>query len=294
MPFIRDTFNNSLFRWFGGGVGGVVTIFLLGKNFFDLSPLDSAILGAGVFLGIVLIRLFYLVFVEVFVDSIYGNAIIQLKDAYAEINRLKRINTGDKKEIMEAITTMCNLLKVVFDKKTRSECSISIKVPILDCPISPDSELKNICRDYKHKLIRDTDIYKSQKHTVIGNTAFQVIVSNVLKSERAQFFYLNNNIKKTKHYHNTSKPAYPDGKLPYKSELVFPIIPLLPLNTKATEEKIQIWGFLCIDSNRKNSFNNRYDVAIVEGVADVIFDVIMKVNKLKTENHANETQTFSK
>jgi hypothetical protein len=279
LPFFRDIFNNPLFRWFGGGIGAVLAVFLIGKNFFELSIQRSALLGITVYVSIIVLRFAYLAFIELFINSTYGYIIIQLKETYAEINRIKRKSTTDKDEIMQAITTMCNMVKVIFDKKTGSNCSVSIKVPIFDCPVAPDSELINLCRDNNHQLLRDTDAYRKQTHTVIGNTAFQVVASNVIYNQE-HFFYLNNNISKTKNYHNTSKPAYLNGKLPYKSELVYPIIPLLP------QGKAQIWGFLCIDSDRTNRFNSRYDVAIVSGVADSVFDVIMKVYKLKTEKFA--------
>ncbi|OQP59128.1 hypothetical protein A3860_38835 [Niastella vici] len=230
-------------------------------------------------------RFFYLAFTEGIIYSTYGNAIIRSKYTIAEINSIKGLHTNEKEEIMQDITTLCNMLQVVFAKKTRSNCTVLIKVPILSCPVSPDSELKILCIDYKHQLLRDTNEYLKLKHTVIGNTAFQFIVGNVLNNN-AQFYYLNNNIPETRNYHTTYRPEYQNQKLPYKSELVYPVIPLATESSSTENEKITIWGFICIESDRKNSFLDEYDVSIIAAVADSLFEVIMKVNKLKAQKLA--------
>lgn len=130
----------------------MLAVFLIGKNFFELSIQQSALLGITFYISIIVLRFAYLAFIEIFINSTYGNIIIQLKETYAEINSIKRKSTTDKEEVMQTITTMCNKLKVIFDKKSGSNCSVSIKVPIFDCPVAPDSELINLCRDYSHQL----------------------------------------------------------------------------------------------------------------------------------------------
>lgn len=82
---------------------------------------------------------------------------------------------------------------------------------------------------------------------------------------------------------NTSKDCYTDGILPYNSELVHSISPTKPINPKTLE----CHGFLCIDSDIENAFNNKYCSAIIEGVCDGIYDLILELNKNKNVNTKN-------
>ena len=63
-----------------------------------------------------------------------------------------------------------------------------------------------------------------------------------------------------------------EWKLPYYSEIVVPIIPLENKN----QDKYKILGFICVDSNKINCFTEKYDTAILLGVADGIYDIIFK------------------
>lgn len=41
-------------------------------------------------------------------------------------------------------------------------------------------------------------------------------------------------------------------------------------------------GFICIDCNMKDKFDEtRYDIPMVEGIADGIYDIILKRNLIK-------------
>ncbi len=274
-------FRGALWKWFTGSVGAVIGLFLIGKNIFNFSVLNSILLGIGVLIAAFWLHFAYFTFTNRRKGSPYGEAIVLLKDGFAGINKLKREEFEDSAEIMRILMEMCDTLKLVFDKITKVDCSVSIKIPTINVPISGDAVVENLCRDYKHYLVRDTEEYKKQVHRVSGNTAYLTIIGNVLSGNTEKFFYLNNDVPKTKDYHTTSRPAYPDGNLPYKSELVYPILPLMPENNKTPnwQPKYEIWGFLCVDCCHPDKFNNHYDVAIIQGVADGVFDVIMKINK---------------
>lgn len=279
----------GFWKWSVGSVGGVLGILLFGKNFLGTTARVSSLIGLGVFGFLFLLR--FAIFLGKnligslhykYVDSIYGDAIILLKDAFARVHYLRKQPDSEDVHFMETMILICNCLKEIFDKKTKADCSVSIKIPISGRgPISETSILMNLCRDTTNSLTRDTEAYKKQKHTILGNTAYTMIVNKALKGNRKLLYYVNNNIETTKDYLNTSREVYPGGKLPYKSELVIPITPIVPFMLKSdkNEDSIQkyfeIWGFLCVDCTTEGKFDEKYDLAIVEGVADGVVDVII-------------------
>lgn len=212
-------------------------------------------------------------------ESIYGDAIILLKDSFAYAHLYRKTAGHQDEEFMRAMIKFCENLKKIFDKKTRSKCSVSIKVPIKTNIVVEGTSLENLCRDPENHRTRDTVVYSKTNHTIIGNTAFQKSLNNVLKNNSKKY-YINNSISKLgDNYDNTSRDCYADGKLPYDSELVYPIVPIFNLD----EQNIECCGFLCIDCVHPNSFDEYYDVAIIQGVADGIYDLISQRNI--TKNH---------
>lgn len=286
--FLFDFFTGKLWKWLFGGVGGLLGIFLIGKNFLSLNIFYSLILGVGIFIAIFFVAFLRYVMINTHRRNPYGDAIVLLKDGFARINELKRTSSTDPEQIMNALVQMCDSLKAVFDRLTKTNCSISIKLPLRDEPISNNATVENICRDYQHYLLRNTDEYKKLIHYVNGNTPYRIIINRVLNGNRKEFYYLNNDVPGTIDYESTSKPAYIQGVLPYKSELVYPILPMSEPKEKTEEGKMkyEIWGFLCIDCPKKHRFNNGYHVQIVEGVADGLFDVIIKLKRLRTLTYA--------
>lgn len=290
---IKNSFSGKLWKWLLGGSGGLSAILFVAKNSLGTSGMVSIKIGIVVLLSIFVLRFIIFLIINlvryfhyIYQESIYGDAIILLKDAFASVHKLRKRNPVDDRELMAAMLTICNNLKIIFDKITHANSSVSIKVPLIG-PVSANTVLMNLCRDKAHSLVRDTAKYKETQHTIIGNTSFQVPLNNVLKGDRENFCYLNNDIDTTPHYQNTSRDAFPNGVLPYKSELVYPIIPSLSYENSNSDEaknQFEIWGFLCVDCDLPGKFSSKYDVAIMEGVADGVFDVIMERNKIINQN----------
>ena len=70
--------------------------------------------------------------------------------------------------------------------------------------------------------------------------------------------------------------------LPYKSNIVVPIVPLNTTNLKET----RLQGYLCLDSSRSNAFDMDMDVQIMLGIADGIDPAIRKVSqRYLSEDH---------
>ncbi|WP_370861399.1 hypothetical protein [Parabacteroides faecis] len=302
--------NNSIYKFlFGSTITSIVGVMLIGKNMFNTSIKDSLLYSTLAIIGLFIIRFFYYLTKNIiryihntYVDSIYKEFIICLKEINSQLQLLRKntefneeelkqviitkcnvdatvaeecLKTIQKKveindeEFMTAMVNLCNMLKDVFDKKTKANCSVSIKVPISNPELMENIILKNLCRDKKHHA-RSTDKYKQIKHTIIGNTPYRYIVNNVLQGNKKKFGYVNNNIEDSKDYENTSREAYDDGILPYKSEIVYPITPsLLPPN-----QRRKMYGFVCVDCDKTNRFEANSDIHIIEGVADSIYDII--------------------
>lgn len=273
----------KVWTWCLSSFGALVTILLLGRNFFDMDINKSILLGCASLFVIWILRFLYLLGEatikychNTFIDSIWGDAIVELKNAYAEIHSLRKKENINDEEFIRVMVNLCDTLKKIFDKKTKAECCVSIKVPISSGENLMSLELCNLCRDSSHKSkSRDTEMYKQIKHRIIGNTAYSIIVNKILRGNQKHLAYVNNNIAGSSDYENTSKDAYPNGTFPYNSELVYPIVPIKGNETNDRALK----GFICIDCNESNKFDeNRYDIPMVQGVADGIYDLFTRRN----------------
>ncbi len=274
---IKDTFSGQFWKYLIGSIGALSALLLFGKNFLNTSLNASIKIGFAILLVLLICR--FLLFGlknsfkhlhHVYRESVYGNAIILLKEAFAKIHGLRRKGNFSDKDLMETLRFLCNKLQELFQKKTGSNCCVSIKVPVRGS-ITENASVHNLCRDSNH-IDRDTDQYKKVDHTIIGNTPYRVIVNNVLR-KNGNYHYLNNNIPNTKDYHNTSKEVYKNGILPYKSEIVVPIMSF------GVNNNFDILGFLCVDCEKENVFDEKYDPHMLEGVADGVYDLFLKLIK---------------
>ena len=279
----------NLWNYLIPGSFGVLLSFLqIGKNFFNISIGKSALFALIAIVLMFLIRFLaafmiglFKYFHDVYKNDIYGNAIIILKDSFALLHHYRKTPGHQDEQFISTMVAMCNNLKKIFDEITHSQCSVSIKVPLLDKMITAETILVNLIRDTEHSkkdtsLNRDTNIYCATKHTLFGNTAFINCFNKVI-SDRPDKYYKNNNVNKSENYENTSRECHSDKILPYNSELVLPIIPKINQNIK----NYDCHGFLCVDCVKPNAFVGNYDFAILEGVADGIYDVISERNLFK-------------
>jgi hypothetical protein len=283
---IAESTKGWIWKWLLNSVGAFCAILLIGKNFFNLTVGFSVILGLILIAGLLSLR-FLMIGIknsfkylhDLYQESFFGDAIILLKDAFAKINHFRKSENlkrhqqpGDYEfsdvNFMETMIFLCNSLKEIFNKRNGKKFSVSIKVP-LSGHVNESTALQNLCRDPEHNA-RDTELYKSTKHTIIGNTPFRKITNSILNGDRKKFHYINNDIERTEDYDNSSKECHPNGILPYKSELVYPIVPQIWQDNKSYE----CHGFICLDCDQKNGFQSKYDVAMIQGVADGIYDIL--------------------
>jgi len=222
----------------------------------------------------------------------YGDAIISLNEAFCRVHAARRkeglVNRAD---MMLTLTYLCGELQDIFDRRTKVACSLCIKVATDDSIVQRDTNMVTLVRDprsqrqpKRQKVDNDDDT----KHPVFENTCFFDIFDDLGKRDGKVFFH--DNLPSFLDYQNTSfdvkgmggrlPPSLTDVKardnawmLPYKSVIV---VPISPLHYKHNKDAPLIYGFLCLDSPEPNTFNETYDVAILQGVADGMFDLIHK------------------
>ncbi|MGQ7854401.1 hypothetical protein ACUN24_09140 [Pedobacter sp. WC2501] len=195
----------------------------------------------------------------------------------AELSEEEPVN-----EFMDVLGELCDHLKLIFDEKTGKIYSVSVKLPVIvKQQLNADSRVMNVCRDRHSALSRSNDVYKSTVHTISGNTCFNNIFQSVLNGENI-VHYINNDITKSSDYKTTSIRSYANNVLPYKSELVLAIKP----QASEDSEILRVLGFLCIDCNDVNGFEEDIDVVMINGVAEGIFDVVEHYSTLiNSANH---------
>jgi hypothetical protein len=278
-----------LTKFIFGSLGSVLAFFYLPEKLNICSEQDSwiyALLGLAIWYLLVfsykLWENYKIWFANHFFDNIWGDGIILIKTVTDEKEKVK---LGQQKP-HEAIKKICNELKKFFDKKTKKECSVSVKVPKEIGVKLEDMIVVNICRDDISDKVRNTAAYKAQVHKLFGNTAYASIVARMY-NKKTKAYYMNNHVDQDRNYETTSSEAYVKG-LPYKSEFVFP---LTPHPVEITKGPGEICGFLCVDCKEENGFeDDRYSVHLMKCIASNLNKIINTVNEDgKSENKVDRS-----
>lgn len=277
-----DTIKKKNWYWIGS-VPGVLTAISCLQSFVELEWWQNLLVLGCTFAAIFI--LFYCYYFlrnaygwihNVTVESIWGEVVKVLADVYAQIHEIERKETITEKDVADVLGTFCNKVKQLFDKKTNSDCCVSIKLPISHYSDSGEwqsIQVRNVSRDQKHISDRDTQDYKNTNHDIIGNTAYSYVISMVVKESSNPKVYLENNVKDIANYLTTSCRQ----AIPYESELVVPIIP----SRYKKISDIYFGGFLCVDSNKRNAFDaDHYDIPMTVGLADGLYSIMLKLLEL--------------
>lgn len=293
--------------YFGGstlvGLGTIGNIHGYVLSLFDLSGWPKLLT-----LGVVVICFFLIPALYALVHILLGsyrnrNGIFiegmrLINTTLSHLNQYRSDISSDSVLFKTRLANICELTKQYFDKYTHSDTSVSIKIPLLDgvkdVSIGNKNELQmevfNLCRDKLAEKKRDRAIYLQTKHTLCGNSCYRSITMDLM-NKRRDVYYVNNHIqKRPSTYETTSLNVYSDkgslDDLPYKSELVLPI---LPLDSDKTYD-FPSYGFICVDSNKTQSFMEQYEVVLLQCIADSIFDIIKKYKDGLPSRGANEEQ----
>lgn len=257
-----------------GSITSVFAIPFIGNLYFELDKTLSIKIGFAC-LGLYYFVLFIyrlwengkVWFTNHYFDSVWGDGLLLIQ----QVREVVRNYEDGVIERDDSLQQICNDVKRYFDKLTGKKCAVSIKLPQKPGELE-DLEVVNVMRDDASRMARDTDTYKEQKHFVFQNTAYMTIITRLSKG-KMNATYINNDVSVEANYETTSLPAYPNGKLPYKSEMVT-AIRKYPLS-KRMNSASELMGFLCIDSPEKESFSkDRYYICIADLISDALFSIV--------------------
>jgi len=289
----------TVFKTLIGIVAGIITIIIFIQEYiYKLEPnAKLAILFIG-FLSI------YFLLDSIFLRTIwsrsvkYGEVLPVLNNAFSNIHQLLRQEDITIEKIISTLRDFCTELALVLSTVSGTRCSVCIKILESD---DQSNRLKvyTLCRDSHSEINRTHRQEADIDHWVDKNTDFLYILNNLQQYGNTYFisnklpFLINYQNTSFQYYYGTDHPKESDTlilnyflrnwrwNLPYKSTIV---VPLCPYREK--ERTINnLVGFLCVDSPRLYAFKTDYDLHIMMGVADGLYNII---RKLKTEITTNK------
>lgn len=207
----------------------------------------------------------------------YGQSHGYLSAAFAIIHKMNRIENLTFEIAVAELGKFCTLIKEFFEVKNGEQCSCCIKILIKDGELEEgDFRVITLCRDSKSDVDREPANAK-RIHAVKDNTCFMHFFENINTHEGR--FFLSNDLIKRPEYKNSSMEYYRNStsepwKLPYKSELVVPLIAKIP------DDGTPVLGFFCVDSKGIENFNSNFDPEMLIGIADGLYNTLYnQVNK---------------
>lgn len=226
----------------------------------------------------------------------YGYALKLMQGTFASIN-IHKMNKDTNLKAEEAkilLTKMLDCIQKIYQHKTGKKCSVSLKlIEKMGLELSYNSEVIHLLRDSiaKNEKKRDSKGYMDYTHLISSNTCFEEITKNYLQKRTDELYYINEDLPSDFKYKNStidmlesyvnfqfSKKAQKDiskrrseWPLPYRSEIVVPLLPSVE-----HEQNWILFGFLCLDCEmEKNTiFDKDYDVPLLRGCVDGIYDLI--------------------
>jgi len=211
----------------------------------------------------------------------YAQTIDLLGSGFSELHKLNRVKDYDYQKAITACDKLLSSLATAITMVSGTTCCATIKILVTNETESsdPDNFKLSTLTFSRSSLQRKTED-KKVNHWIHQNTDFLEILKNIDKRKGISFF--RNWLPFSFGYQNTSFQIYGTPSenvflryfrwpLPYKSTIVVPICPCDSQNTK------NLVGFLCVDSGKLGAFRKNYDVQLIQGVADGLYNVINKV-----------------
>lgn len=215
----------------------------------------------------------------------YAETIDYIAGVFNEVHKMNRTKP-ENKDILIGCGKLCSNLAQALSLITGCKCNVAIKILAKEEDDDGKNKLQTVTFCRSHDLYRNSDD-NSEKHWLDKNTDFLEIFKK-MKSTKEKHF-LSNLLPFRYGYLNTSFDVYgeqPDNNilfrywrwpLPYKSTIVVPICP----SDESTQSALR--GFLCVDSPNIGAFKKNYDISLLRGVADGLFNVINKLNNNNNE-----------
>lgn len=223
----------------------------------------------------------------------YADAFGAINIGFSYLHRLRRIENITVDQILPELEKLCDEVSNAFSKIYGTSIGICIKFVVND---NGRPRCKTLVRDSNSNAHnRKSGTPDSTKHWIDANSDFEFIYNNFDDDNVNTSYYLEQHLPTCRDYKNTRlkigwtpKTYFPfpnsyarkwNWPLPYKSTLIVPIVPLIA--NDQTQEAIR--GFLCADSPNEGIFNKSYDVDIMKGVADGIYNQIDLIHQLVTK-----------
>lgn len=218
--------------------------------------------------------------------SKYAETITNITNGFSEIHKITRNKKIEISHAVHASERLCNEIAIAFTVITGTKCNVSIK--LLEKNENGNGRLKVI------DFARNQDGSRNPKknsvdHWIDANTDFASILDKI-DHPKSSYFYCNT-LPVRSGYQNTSFAVYSSSEqesnpflsywrwpLPYKSTIV---VPICPCDEPSTDNLL---GFLCVDSIKLGAFKKNYDIALLSGVADGIFNLMQEISELEGEN----------
>lgn len=266
---------------FGYSAGAASIAGLIGAPFAISEQETLGYLYMGFLSFLVILLITYAVLVEKrklhrYAQTVFHSHFAQhlVRDSLSELEVSK--SSSLEKTTQKILDAISNCFSITSGKTCRA-CIVEL---------SETFELKVVARDSMSSI---KAIPRNKSHNLDDNTDFRNLWYSINGCSR---YYLNNNIVKSwvKHdYYNSCFTEYggPEIKsfagftfikkwpLSYKSVLILPIryisefVP--PKDTKSPVPYWDYYGFLCIDSISKNSFDERYSPELGAIYADMLY-----------------------
>lgn len=223
----------------------------------------------------------------------YADAYGSINVGFSHLHRLRRIENPQIYQILPELEKLCDEMSYAFGRIYGTKIGICIKFIVND---SGRPRCETLVRNsYSNAQNRKSGSQDVTKHWIDANSDFEFIYSNFDNDNVDTSYYLEQHLPTCRDYKNTRlrtgwkpKSYFPfpekyarkwNWPLPYKSTLIVPIVPLIA-NDQSQEA---IRGFLCADSSSEGIFNKYYDVDIMKGVADGIYNQIDLIHQLTKE-----------
>ncbi len=211
----------------------------------------------------------------------YAQTLDVIAEGFGEIHQLYRKEASIDETIV-ACGRLCDCVAEAFTLVTGSKCNTSVKV------LTDDKDENGNTRTKAITFSRNRDRTRNPKrnpvrHWIDKNTDFLTILEKI-DTPKGEYFFSNSLVFRFG-YQNTSFDVYdepPDENLffrywrwplPYKSTIVVPICP------SGEPSSTNLVGFFCVDSPKIGAFKKDFDVSLLQGIADGIFNIINEVHK---------------
>ncbi len=271
-----------------GSIASVIGVLLYFKGTIN----EQGWVGIA-FLGI--LALFFLIYCWYLISKYriivrYADVFEDINIGFAELHKIHRQGINDIAEMMNKISSATEYISNAFSRLYGHHISVCIKLIVFKDNRALASTLS---RD-KKSIAKNRRVGGNDKgeHWIDKNSDFNFIYSNYDSDDHDTSFYHETRLPIRKRYYNSRLKNWPppgniiggflektmlrkSWPLKYRSTLVVPIVPLF------SEEQNQkaVRGFLCLDSPREVCFNTQYDVEILKGIADGIYNIIDKLQE---------------